>query len=159
MGYETRSTFDTISQIDRIFRYINLGLFTIGLVALSVAVLGMINTLTISLLERTHEVGLMKTLGMLSEEIRFLFISEAMLMSILGGILGIAIGFTGGKALSLFLSAISISRGGETIDITAMPWYLLIAVIAISAFVGFATGLYPSRRAVKMPALDAQRYE
>lgn len=159
MGYETRSTFDTISQIDRVFHYVNSGLFTVGLVALSVAVLGMINTLTVSLLERTHEVGLMKAIGMLSEEIRFLFISEAMLMSILGGLFGIIIGFIEGKALSVLLSAISISRGERALDVTTMPWYLLVVVILVSAFIGYITGLYPSRRAVKISALDALRYE
>ncbi len=159
MGYETRSTFDTISQIDRVFHYVNSGLFTVGLVALSVAVLGMINTLTVSLLERTHEVGLMKAIGMLSEEIRFLFISEAMLMSILGGLFGIIVGFIEGKALSMLLSAISISRGEGALDVTNMPLYLLVVVIFVSAFIGFVTGLYPSRRAVKMSALDALRYE
>jgi putative ABC transport system ATP-binding protein len=159
MGYETRSTFDTISQIDRVFHYVNSGLFTVGLVALSVAVLGMINTLTVSLLERTHEVGLMKAIGMLSEEIRFLFISEAMLMSILGGLFGIIVGFIEGKALSAILSAISISRGEGALDVTTMPLYLLVVVILVSAFIGFVTGLYPSRRAVKMSALDALRYE
>lgn len=159
MGYETRSTFDTISQIDQVFHYVNSGLFTVGLVALSIAVLGMINTLTVSLLERTHEVGLMKAIGMLSEEIRFLFISEAMLMSILGGLFGIIVGFIEGKALSMLLSAVSISRGEGALDVTTMPWYLLVIVILVSAFIGFVTGLYPSKRAVKMSALDALRYE
>lgn len=159
MGYETHSTFDTISQVDRIFRYINIALLTIGLVALSVAVLGMVNTLTVSLLERTHEVGLMKALGMMSKEIRFLFISESMLISIFGGILGIAIGVLEGKTLSLVLSAISISRGEEAIDVTSIPWYLIIVVVVAAGIVGFLTGLYPSRRAVRMSALDALRYE
>lgn len=159
MGYETRSTFDTISQIDHAFRLINRILFTLGLVALSVAVLGIINTLSISQLERTHEVGLMKTIGMQSREIRFLFVSEAMLISILGGFMGVLVGYCESKLLSVILSAISVFRGEGLISVTTVPWFLVVVAIFIAAFIGFVTGQYPSRRAVSMSALDALRYE
>ena len=71
----------------------------LGLMALSVAALGMFNTLTVSLMERTHEVGLMKTMGMKSNEVRDLFMAESLIMGISGGVFGLIVGFILGKIL------------------------------------------------------------
>ncbi len=77
MGFITQSAADTVSQISSIFATARMVLALLGTVALAVASLGMFNTLTVSLLERTREVGLMKAMGMKSEEVKELFLTES----------------------------------------------------------------------------------
>lgn len=106
-GFGTVSVADTVAQIDTLFANFRLILSVLGMVALSVAALGMFNTLTVSLLERTREVGLMKAMGMKSDEVKSLFLTESMIMGLYGGILGLLFGIVIGKVLSVVLSALS----------------------------------------------------
>src|SRR3990167_2725018 len=89
LGMKTSSVTDTVDQINRLFSTLRLILGLLGIVALSVASLGMFNTLTVSLLERTREVGMMKAIGMRSSEVRDLFLTESMTMGFFGGIGGL----------------------------------------------------------------------
>ena len=158
-GYATTSVADTVSQINGVFNTLRIILALFGFIALIVAALGMLNTLTISLLERTREVGLMKALGMQSSEVMELFLTESMVMSVLGGILGIIFGYVIGKILSLLLSIISVSKGGGYINISTIPWNMVILVIILSVIVGGITGIYPAVRTRRISALNALRYE
>lgn len=159
MGYGTVSVVDTVSQINSLFASFRLVLAVIGMVALSVATLGMFNTLTVSLLERTREVGLMKAMGMKSEEVRELFLTESMIMGFYGGLLGLLIGFGVGKLLSLILSSVAIARGVGFVDVSVVPFSFVMTVVALSLVVGILTGYYPAKRATKISALNALRYE
>lgn len=159
MGYLTSSVVDTVSQINRLFGTVRIILGLIGAVALGVATLGMFNTLTVSLLERTREVGLMKAMGMTSIEVKRLFLTESMLMGFVGGMLGIFFGFLAGKLISLFLSIFGLLKGVGFIDVAYLPSAFVMLVFLLSIFVGLITGLYPSKRATKISALDALRYE
>lgn len=159
LGFRTASTADTVAQIELLFGNLRLVLGLLGMVALGVASLGMFNTLTVSLLERTREIGGMKTIGMISEEVRDLFLSEAMIMGLSGGIGGLILGAIIGKILSLLISAFSLVNGGEFINLTHIPPFLILFIIVSSFIVGVFTGLYPAMRARKISALNALRYE
>lgn len=159
MGLQTTSVMDTISQVENLFKYVKLGLGLLGIIAFTIAILGMINTLTVSLLERTREIGLMKTIGMKSYDIEALFLNESMLMGLFGGILGVFFGIFAGLLSTLIISLISVSKGGEFIMVSSLPIFVGIGIILVGCFVGFLTGLYPSRRAMRMAPLDALRYE
>jgi ABC-type antimicrobial peptide transport system permease subunit len=159
LGMETTSVMDTVAQVENLFKYLRIGLAGLGTIAFFIAVLGMINTLTVSLMERTREVGLLKSIGMKSDEIRKLFMTESLLIAFFGGVSGILLGYLFGVGVSLVISAISVSGGGEYLAISKMPVYLIVGVIFVSVLIGFLTGLYPSKRAVKMSPLDALRYE
>jgi len=159
MGYITRSVADTVAQINSLFATARTLLALLGLVALAVAALGMFNTLTVSLLERTREVGLMKAMGMKSSEVQELFLTESMIMGFCGGVLGIIVGFLVGKAVGLILSAFAIFKGIGFIDISTVPLPFSILVIFLSLIVGITTGIYPAKRATKISALNALRYE
>ena len=158
-GYGTVSVSDTVAQIDSLFSNFRLLLSVLGLVALSVAALGMFNTLTVSLLERTREVGLMKAMGLKSDEVKSLFLTESMIMGLYGGILGLLLGIGLGKLLSLILSALSVVKGVGFVDVSYVPLSFVVFVIFLSILVGIATGYYPAKRATKISALNALRYE
>lgn len=159
LGFRTASTADTVAQIELLFGNLRVILGLLGMVALGVASLGMFNTLTVSLLERTREIGGMKTIGMVAEEVRDLFLSEAMIMGLSGGIGGLVLGAIIGKVLSLLISAFSLANGGGVINLTHIPPFLILFIIVSSFIVGVLTGLYPAMRARKISALNALRYE
>lgn len=158
-GFVTSSVADTVAQINKLFATVRIILALLGGVALGVASLGMFNTLTVSLLERTREVGLMKAMGMTTDEVKRLFLTESILMGFTGGMIGIALGFAAGKIISILLSIMGIAKGAGIIDITRIPPTFLVLIFFLSLTVGLITGIYPSKRATKISALDALRYE
>jgi ABC-type antimicrobial peptide transport system permease subunit len=159
MGYGTSSVADTVKQVEDLFASLRLVLGTLGMVALAVAALGMFNTLTISLLERTREVGVLKSMGMKSKEVKNLFLTESMIMGFFGGIIGIMFGILSGKLLSLILSLFSLMKGVGFINVVHLPFSFALTIILLSLMVGFVTGYYPAKRATKISALNALRYE
>jgi len=159
MGYVTRSVADTVEQINSLFNTLRTVLMLLGMVALSVAALGMFNTLTVSLLERTREVGLMKAMGMKSSEVQELFLTESMIMGFFGGVLGIVLGVVLGKLAGLALSFFAIFKGVGFVDISYVPFPFVLVIVFFSLLVGVATGIYPAKRATKISALNALRYE
>jgi len=159
LGFATQSVADTVAQIDSLFATVRLLLATLGVIALMVAALGMFNTLTVSLMERTREVGLMKAMGMKSFEVKDLFMTESMIMGLMGGICGVAFGFLAGNLLSLLISVRSLTMGLGYINISSIPLMLVLFVVGLSLIVGIFTGYYPAKRATKISALNALRYE
>jgi len=159
MGFQTKSVVDTVDGISGIFSYLRIGLLVIGLIALGVASLGMFNTLTVSLMEKTREVGLLKTMGMKTGEIKHLFLAESMIMSMAGGVTGLVIGFLLGQLISLAISTLSLSQGAGYLNITYIPYALVLAIVIASFVVGVITGWYPAKRATGISALNALRYE
>ena len=159
MGFGTNYIGDTIQQIASfflVFRYI-IGGF--GFIAMLVAVLGMFNTLTVSLLERTREVGVLKSNGAVKRDIWRIFLSEALVISIVGGIFGIIFGIFGGEMANLVFNRLAEQKGSEPVDFFYTPLYFIVATLLATFVVGFLTGYYPSKRATKINALDALKYE
>lgn len=159
LGFRTNSVVDTVASINSLFNYLRLGLLVLGLIALGVAALGMFNTLTVSLLEKTREVGLMKAMGMKSREVKQLFLAESVIMGVAGGFFGLLFGFTAGKLVSLVLTSVAIASGEGVLNVTHIPLALTLSILAFSFVVGILTGWYPAHRATKVSALNALRYE
>ena len=159
LGFRTSSAVDTVSQIESLFANLRIMLALIGLVALGVASLGMFNTLTVSLLERTREIGGMKTIGMVSKEVRDLFFFFSMILGMAGGFGGLFLGFAAGKVLSIIVSLVAITNGEGLLDLTYIPFSLVVIIVISSFIVGLVTGFYPAYRARKISALNALRYE
>lgn len=159
LGYRTETVLDTIVQIEETFRNIRMVLTSIGMVALAVASFGMFNTLTVSLLERTREVGLLKVMGMKSFEIKDLFLTESILLGLGGGIVGVVLGILAGTFVSTSISSVAISRGYDSLSVASVPWTMVLAILGVAVVTGVLTGLYPSKRATNISALDALRYE
>jgi ABC-type antimicrobial peptide transport system permease subunit len=119
----------------------------------------MFNTLTISLLEKTREVGFMKALGTTRRDIYVLFISESILIGILGSFVGISTGVLIGAFLNYSISRLAESTGNLPVQLFHVTPKLIILTITASILISFFTGFYPSKRAAKINPLDALRYE
>ena len=159
MGYQVDSIADTVGQIDKIFLVFELVMGLFGAIAMFVAALGSLNTLTVSLLERTREIGVMKALGATSRDIYRLFLVEAILIGMTGGIIGVIVGYLMGKGVNYGINYLASRAGGDQVEIFYTPLWFIGAVIGIAFFVSVITGLYPARRAGRINPLDALRYE
>jgi putative ABC transport system permease protein len=134
-----------------------LGLF--GSLALTVASLGIINTLVMAILERRREIGILKALGATDGDVKSLFFAEAAAMGFLGGITGVAGGWLMGKALSFGTSLYLKSRELPSVEVSSVPWWLVLAAVGVSVLVSLGAGLYPAARAAKLNPVEALRYE
>lgn len=156
LGFSTRSIADTLQQVNRLFGIMRFLLGSFGMIAFIVALFGMFNTLTVSLLERTREIGVMKTLGTTDTDIVRLLMVESSLIGFGGGALGVGLGL----AVGLFLNILTAQfRADKSIALFDFPPLFLICVFILAGVVGMMTGLYPARRAKKISALNALRYE
>ncbi len=159
MGLKTQYVGDTVSQINQVFGIFRIILAGFGLITLIVSILGMFNTLTISLLERTRELALMKILGMQRKDITNVFLTESVVIGLTGGILGLILGTLVGRIVNFILNHYAQSLGGEQVSIFYLPISFMVMIILASLIVGILTGLYPSKRAAKINPLDMLRYE
>ncbi|MEI6144229.1 MAG: FtsX-like permease family protein [Candidatus Berkelbacteria bacterium] len=159
LGFKTASIGEKIDQMNKIFNIAQIVLLIFGAIALIVASIGMFNTLTISLLERTKDIGIMKALGATDRSIYAIFLAESTIISIAGGLVGIILAMILGAATNVFLSALAARAGGDKVAIFQPPVLFVVIIFAFSIIVGILTGLYPSRRAARLDPLDALRYE
>ncbi len=159
MGYPTTSIKDTVDQIDQAFMIIKSVLGAFGMIALFVAAIGIFNTMTISLLERTHEIGVMKAIGGRNKDVSRIFSTEAAIIGLLGGLFGVGSGWILGMALNGLVNFIAVSVGGEANDYFSLPIDFVLIVIAFSFVVSTVAGIWPARRAAKLNPLEALRYE
>lgn len=158
-GFIVSSLTDTIDQINKIFNIVQIILLTFGVIALVVSAIGMFNTMTVTLLERTNEVGIMRAIGITRRDLKKIFLAESVVMGFLGGIGGLIIGFLGGKLINFGINLLAKSLGGKAFDIFAAPTWFVGIIIIFSIVVGFLTGIYPSIKASRMNPLDALRYK
>ena len=159
MGFLVSSLSDTIDQTKKIFRIIQIVLAFFGLVALIVSAIGMFNTMTIALLERINEIGIMRTIGVTKKDLKMLFLFESVLMGFLGGVGGVAIGYLAGEFANMGFNILARNFGGQVFDLFYSPLWFIIVVVFFSTFIGFLTGVFPSRRAAKLNPLEALRYK
>lgn len=158
-GYLVSALSDTIDQVNKVFRVIQIVLGLFGLVALIVSAIGMFNTMTITLLERTNEIGIMRSIGITKSDVRLLFLVESMLMSFLGGVAGLVLGTIAGFLANVVVNQLASRFGGATVDIFHTPAWFALTILTFSAVIGFLTGVYPSFRASRINPLDALRYK
>ena len=137
--------------VDEQLSFIDTFLFIVyALLALAIviAVLGIINTLALSVIERTREVGLLRAVGLSRSQLRRMVRLESMAISLLGAVLGLVMGTVFGIALQRAVA-------DEGLDILRIPWVSFIVFLVAAAIVGVLAGALPARRAAKLNVLDA----
>jgi len=159
MGFKVSSIKDTIDQVNQFFSVFRAVLTGFGVIAVVVSCIGMFNTLTISLIEKTREIGIMKSLGTTKKDIRRIFLSEALLIGVIGGIAGIIISYLLGEFFNASIYALAKSTGNTPVKIFVFPIELVVTALILSILISVLTGAYPSRRASRISALNALRYE
>jgi len=157
-GFVVTALSKTVDQANKIFRGVQVTLALFGGIALVVSAIGMFNTMTVTLLERTKEIGIMRTIGGSPLSIKVMFLTESVLMGFLGGMVGIGIGVGGGLSINFLLNTIATRLGGTSMSLFRFPLPFLLFIAVFSAIMGYITGLFPSKRAGSLNPLDAIRY-
>jgi putative ABC transport system permease protein len=158
-GYRVTALSKTVEQASKIFQGIQAVLATFGGIALLVSAIGMFNTMTVTLLERTKEIGIMRTIGASPNDVKYLFVSESVVVGFMGGVTGILMGVTFGVTINIFLNLVAGQFGGQSVTLFSFPFNFLSFIAIFSAAVGYLTGIFPARRASTLNPLDAIRYE
>lgn len=158
-GYRVTALSKTVEQASKIFQGIQVVLATFGGIALIVSAIGMFNTMTVTLLERTKEIGIMRTIGASPKDVKYLFISESIVVGFMGGITGILMGVSFGVTINVFLNVVAGQFGGQAVALFSFPFGFLLFIAIFSAAVGYLTGIFPASRASTLNPLDAIKYE
>jgi putative ABC transport system permease protein len=161
-----------MEQVESILSMVQIFLTGIASIALLVAGLGIMNIMTVSVMERTREIGILKAIGAKSRTVLTMFLTEAALIGLLGGAIGIPLGYGLAQVMGQFLFRFSaqftprgrsIITGTESHPLTvvtpilSLEWAVGAIVFAIGVSVVF--GWYPARKAAKLNPVEALRYE
>jgi putative ABC transport system permease protein len=159
MGFTTFSILDASQSIIQFFKILDLFLLIFGSLALTVASIGIVNTLVMAILERRREIGIMKAIGASDGDVQKLFFAEAGAMGVLGGVVGVLLGWAIGHIIN-FGTNIYLRRQSIPPDhFWVVPWWLVAFAILLSFGVSLISGLYPARHAARLDPVQALRYE
>lgn len=165
-GFSTWSMESVREPLQKEARQKQLMLGGLGAISLLVAAIGIANTMVMSISERTREIGIMKALGCYVRDIRTMFLTEAGLIGIIGGMIGCIVSIIAMVAINLislkykltFANILLCFTGGETITrISVIPIWLLGFAMVFALIIGLGSGFYPANKAVKVSALEAIR--
>lgn len=158
-GFNVFSLADKFDEIKKRFLIIDGILGAIGIVALFVAGLGIINIMTMSILERKKEIGIMKAIGGGEKDIRLIFFVEASIIGFLGGLLGLILGWGVTEAANLIINNYMIEDTVSKINLFSFPIWLILGSMGFSILISLFAGLYPAYRAARIDPVDALRHE
>lgn len=165
-GFMTFSARSIQEGLKSTFLIIQGVLGALGAIAMIVAALGIANTMTMSIYERTREIGIMKAVGASNRQIKRVFLGEAAIIGILGGIGGLVFSASGAALANLFvqsmIAAQASSAGGgmpESTTFFIIPVWLATFAITFAAGVGLLSGVLPAVRAANLDPLIALRHE
>ena len=146
------------SLLTTIFSTISVFLGGIAAISLLVAGIGIMNIMIVSLIERTREIGILKALGMKSRTVLYIFLTESVIIGLIGAAVGIISGWALANAVSLFLGRGGIIGSALTITPILTP-EVLLGALAFGVGISVVFALYPAWRASKLKPVDALRYE
>lgn len=173
MGYGTNSLGDTRKAMQKQSQTLQIVLGGLGALSLLISALGITNTMIMSIYERTREIGVMKVLGCRMNNIKQLFLFEAGVIGLFGGIVGIILSYI----VSFILNTVGVNilgSGGQgqnmrmgmrmgmeesSSKISVIPLWLALFAIAFAVFIGLVSGFSPAKRAMKLSALEAIKSE
>jgi len=163
LGYQAYSPMEFIQSVNNFYTIIQIVFGGIGAIALLVAAIGIANTMTMAILERTREIGLMKAVGATNRDVMSIFLGEAGGIGLIGGVGGVALAWGLAQVINVLAESYltnPVQFGGQPPGPAAYiePWLPLFALV-FSTLVGILSGLYPALRAATMVPVMALKYE
>lgn len=164
LGFQAITPQSFLKGINNTFLILQIVFGGVGAIALLVAAIGIANTMAMSILERTREIGLMKAVGATNRDVLSIFLGEAAGIGFIGGVGGVAIGWLAAQAINVvaivYLAGQASQQGGAPPSVAVYtPIWLPIFALVFATFIGMLSGLYPALRAATMIPVDALKYE
>ena len=160
LGYQATTTSDFLKGFSQFITILEIGLSGLAAIALIVACLGIANTMYTAVLERTREIGVMKALGARSADVRGIFLSEAGLIGLLGGVVGLLLSALVAVVGNVIVNNIA-SNQGIPLDLSVfrITWWLVGGALALATLFSALSGFFPALRASRLDPVAALRYE
>ncbi|MEK3764442.1 MULTISPECIES: ABC transporter permease [unclassified Solibacillus] len=162
-GYGVYSVTEQLEDLNVFFLVLKAGLVFVGTIAVLIASIGIFNTMTMAVTERTREIGVLKAIGASPKLIQRLFLMESTFIGVIGTVIAIAISYLVSFASNLLLPIVLEAATGEenfgNIQFSAIPWQLVVIAATISIGVAMISGLRPARKATKIEVMQALRQE
>ena len=159
MGWETFALIDQLEEIKKGFLFMDMFLIAVGMIAIVVASLGIINTMVMSILERYKEIGIMKAVGASDSDVKRIFFFEAGVIGFMGGVFGLGLGFSVSMIINRVVNYFLARQGVPYINYFSYPLWLCLGSIAFAIFVSLAAGIYPTLRAARVDPVIALRHD
>lgn len=164
LGFQAETDQTTVQGIGNFYTIVQVIFGGVGAVALLVAAIGIANTMTMAILERTREIGLMKAVGATNRDVLSIFLGEAAGIGLIGGIGGVAVGLLLNEAINIvtlpYLATQAAQMGAPPPEAAVFtPVWLPLFAILFATLIGLASGLYPALRAATLIPVIALKYE
>ena len=160
LGYQATTTSDILKGFGQFITILEIGLSGLAAIALIVACLGIANTMYTAVLERTREIGIMKALGARSADVRGMFMSEAAMIGLLGGAVGLLIAGLVSVIGNIVVNNIAQSQGIPLdLSVFRLTWWLVVGALILASAFSALSGLFPALRASRLDPVAALRYE
>lgn len=164
LGYVTYSEMQYLEPLEQTSNMLQMVLGAIGALAMLVSAINIANTMIMSIYERTREIGIMKVLGCLVKDIKKLFLFEAAMIGLLGGIVGIALSYLASFAINKYGGPLfqSLMQSSGVYDVgdakfSVIPFWLPFLAAGFAMLIGILAGYFPARRATKISAIEAMK--
>lgn len=159
LGFETFAMLDQLQEIKTGFRFVDMFLFAVGMIGITVAALGIINTMVMSILERYKEIGIMKAVGASDKDVKKIFFFESGVIGFMGGVFGLALGWSVSHVINLIINGFATRQGVPHMNYFSFPWWLVSGAIAFSILISLLAGIYPTVRAARIDPIVALRHD
>ncbi|WP_391118001.1 ABC transporter permease [Psychrobacillus sp. L3] len=165
MGYSVYSVSEQLEQLDVFFMAFKIGLIFVGTIAVLISSIGIFNTMTMAVTERTREIGVMKAIGASPKLIQRLFLMESAWIGIIGTVLAVIISYAVSFLSNWILPmVVGVALGEDkfqdlSITFSLIPWQLVVIASVISIGVAMVSGWRPARKATKIDVIQALRQE
>jgi len=158
-GFSTFAMADQLERMNTVFIFIDMFIFAIGMIAIVVASLGIINTMIMSILERYKEIGIIKAVGASNRDVKGIFFFESGVIGFLGGVFGLALGWFASLVINQIINFFAIRQGAQRMAYFNFPWWLCLGAIGFAILVSVIAGIYPTIRASQVDPVVALRHD
>jgi len=158
-GFRTFALIDHLEEIKTAFIFMNMFLFAVGMIAITVAALGIINTMVMSILERYKEIGIMKAVGASDSDVKKIFLFESGAIGFFGGVLGLILGWLVSMLINQVINYYLAKQGVPYMNYFSFRWWLCLGSIVFSILISLGAGIYPTMRAARVDPVVALRHD
>ncbi len=160
LGYQATTNSDFLKGFSQFITILEIGLSGLAAIALVVACLGIANTMYTAVLERTREIGIMKALGARSADVRGMFLSEAGMIGLIGGGVGLFVAALVAVVGNIIVNNIATGQGIPLdLSVFRLTWWLIVGALALATMFSALSGFFPAIRASRLDPVTALRYE